>query len=130
MSLQRKIVEPKINLIEQTAADLCAQFYEVGRSQGLTSKHKTHKDYVAHNIEKFIPIALSYLMDMLNRPDISVEMKDTIYEAIIERNSDPSLNIFNQKYEVAEKKVGPLIIETPKIKQLFSDVAKRGLDNG
>lgn len=82
---------PKYTVIEKTAAEFAAVWYETGRSQGLTSKWKTPKAYARANFEKFIPKALEILLSMLNRSDIHDLMKEEIYEAIMERHNDKAL---------------------------------------
>ena len=110
MSLEKKIVKPHSTLIEQTAADLCATYYEVGRSQGLTSKHKTHKAFVHHNIEHFIPIAVDILTTMLGNPNTPDNQKEAIAEALLERANDPDLSFMNEKIEWKDKVILPEVI--------------------
>ncbi len=80
---------PKLNLIEHVAAELAATFYEVGRSQGLKSRHKNARNYALNNLEKFVPHAVKHLLEMLNSPSTSAEMKEEIYESLMERMNDP-----------------------------------------
>jgi hypothetical protein len=80
---------PKLNLIEHVAAELAATFYEVGRSQGLKSRHKNARAYALNNLEKFVPHAVRHLLEQLNNPSISVEQKEEIFEALQERINDP-----------------------------------------
>src|SRR5882672_9218090 len=84
----KKIVQPRSVLIEKTALEFAAVFYDVGRSQGMTSRHKTAKHYAAHNFIKFIPRAVSHLLDILNQPNANPEMKDEIWCALQERIHD------------------------------------------
>lgn len=86
----RKLQDPSSVLIEVTAGNLAATFYEVGRSQGLPSKHKTTKSYVNAYVEKFIPRAIDLLLDILHNPFTSEEQKSLIYDALSERVNDPS----------------------------------------
>lgn len=95
-----KIINPASTLIEQTAADMAASYYEIGRSQGLKSKSKTHKNFVHHNIEHFIPLAVQTLVDMLGMPHIPQEQKDLISEALLERANDPELSFMNEKLPI------------------------------
>ena len=85
----RKLSNPSSVLIEITAGNLAAFWYETGRSQGLHSKHKTVKEYVNANVEKFIPKAIDYLLDILNNPFTPHEQKELIYDALSERMNDP-----------------------------------------
>lgn len=86
----RKILQPRDTIIEKVAGELAATFYEIGRSQGLTSKYKTARLYARANLEKFIPKAVETLIDCLNSPNLNKEAKDTIYNAIIDRVNDPT----------------------------------------
>lgn len=87
MNLIKK--QPKFNLIEHLAIELAGVFYDTGRSQGLKSKHKTARRYAAANIEKFVPHAIKAMLQMLNNPSISAEMKEEIWESLQERIDDP-----------------------------------------
>jgi len=84
----KKIVQPRSVLIEKTALEFAAVFYEIGRSSGMTSRHKTAKHYAAHNFIKFIPRAVSHLIDILNQPNASPEIKHEIWCALQERIHD------------------------------------------
>jgi hypothetical protein len=82
-------------IIEKTAGEMAAVWYDIGRGQGMTSKYKSARAYARANLEKFIPVALKHLLSMLSRPDISEHMKKEIYDAYIERANDPDLKIFD-----------------------------------
>ncbi len=110
MKLDKKIINPSSVLIEQTAADLCAEYYEIGCSQGLKSKHKTHKAFVHAHIEHFIPLAVQTLLDILANPATPSEQKDAISEALIERANDADLSFLNEKIEWHDKIVMPEVI--------------------
>lgn len=92
MSLEKKIVTPQSLLIEKTALELAASFYEEGMSRGLTSKYKTAKQYAKKNIERFIPAAVNLLMDMIGSGAIPEDQKDLIYSALMERTNDKDLS--------------------------------------
>lgn len=83
------ILKPADTLIEQVAGELAATWYEIGRSQGLKSKHKNALDYARANLEKFIPKALEHLIDMLNNPTVPIEQKEMIHDCIVARANDP-----------------------------------------
>src|SRR6266436_1143712 len=113
MSLEKKIIAPSSTLIEQTAADLCATYYEVGRGQGLKSKHKTHKAFVHAHIERFILIAVDLLTSMLGMPHISDDQKVLIHEALIERANDPDLSFMDEKIpDFKEPEKRPIILNS------------------
>jgi hypothetical protein len=86
----RKLKDPSSVLIEVTAGSICAQWYEIGRSQGLKSKSKTVKEYVNANVEKFIPRAIDHLLDILHNPFTPEDQKILIYDALSERVNDPN----------------------------------------
>lgn len=87
--MSRRIISPASVIIEKTALNFAATFYEVGRSQGLTSKFKTARHYASANMEKFVPHAIHHLREMLYKDDTPHEMKAIIHEAILERINDP-----------------------------------------
>lgn len=87
---------PKFNLIEHVALELAATFYEVGRSQGLKSKHKNARLYAFANLEKFVPHAIKHLLEMLNNPSVSAEQKEEIFESLQERINDPTAQALAQ----------------------------------
>lgn len=105
-------VIPKSTLIESTAANLAAQYYEIGRSEGLASKHLSHKEFAMANMERFIPHAVDILLDMLHKDDTTVHMKDAIMEAFDERRNDPDYFILNEKIQPFKtKKESPILIK-------------------
>lgn len=90
--IQNHVVEPHHLLIEKTALELAAVFYEAGRSSGLTSVCKNAKQYAKRNVEKFIPKAVELLLEILSNPSTPNETKDLIYAAIMERTNDDNLS--------------------------------------
>jgi len=97
----KKIIQPKHILIEQIAGELAATWYEVGRSQGLTSKHKNARTYAKANLEKFIPKAVELCLKMLEpNSNATEEMKREIYEALMERHNDEELNQHLPNFDV------------------------------
>lgn len=128
MSVQRKIIRanagqvvaPHSLLIEKTALELAATYYEVGRGQGLTSKFKNPKAFAKANVEKYIPMAVKLLMDMIASPATPPDQKDMIYDALLERANDPDLSdigipaFINNTPFTSDRveKVKPLIINT------------------
>lgn len=86
------LLTPRSTLIEKTALEFAAVWYDVGRSQGLKSKHKTARHFAAHNFIKFIPRAIEHLIDILNNPHSAPEMKQEIYSALMERIHDVDNN--------------------------------------
>lgn len=87
-----KIVKPINPLIYRTAGEMAAVMYETGRSQGMTSIHKTPKAYAQANLEKFIPIAIKHLIELLKPTSgITNHMRDEIHAALTDPLNDPEL---------------------------------------
>ena len=120
IKIQNHVVSPHSLLIEKTALELAATYYEVGRSQGLTSKFKNARAFAKANVEKYIPIAVKLLMDMIGSPAVPQDQKDMIYDALMERSNDPDLSdigipafINNTPYTSDRvEKVEPIVINT------------------
>lgn len=90
--MTKKIVKPINPLIYKTAGEFAAVFFEAGRSSGMTSKFKTHKGYVNKYIERFIPIAVKTLIEMLKpTSNCSEFMRMEVYEALMDPVNDPEL---------------------------------------
>jgi hypothetical protein len=92
MNLTKNLITPQSLLIEKTALELAAVFYEAGRSSGLTSKHKDARAFAKANVEKFIPKAVELLMDILAKDSTPQDQRDLIYEAFLERTNDKELS--------------------------------------
>lgn len=87
-----KIAQPVNPLIYRTAAEMAAVFYEAGRSSGMTSRHKDAKHYAAEYLERFIPLAVKQLLEMLKpHSGISEHMKEEIHAALTDPINDPDL---------------------------------------
>lgn len=89
----RKLTTPRTSLIERVAGEFAGTWYEVGKAQGLTSKYKTARQFARANVERFVPNAVSHLLDMLNDPTYNEHVKQEIYTAIMERVHDPDTNL-------------------------------------
>lgn len=89
-------LNPKSVIIEKTALEFAAQMYEIGRAQGMTSKHKNARAYARANLEKFIPKAVEILIDMLGKDNVSEHEKQEIFTAIQERVNDKELVVLSQ----------------------------------
>lgn len=85
----QKITTPSSFIIEQTALQLASAFYEIGRGQGLPSKHKTARHYAAHNVEKFVPHAIVHLREIWLNPNTPNEMRAMLHDVFMERINDP-----------------------------------------
>lgn len=88
----KKIATPVDPLIFQVAGEMCATMYDTGRSQGMTSKYKNEREYVKAYIEKYIPIAVKTLIQMLKPTSNCTEhMRQRIHEALTNPINDPDL---------------------------------------
>lgn len=96
---------PKSRLIEHTAAEFACIYYEVGRGQGMTSKFKTPQAFARANLEKFIPMVMKHFLEMLNNPSLPKEMKEPIFEAMMERHNDPTLQMGNELPDIDVNKL-------------------------
>jgi len=119
-NIAKKLIRPSSEIIERTAAEMCALYYEVGRSQGLKTKYKTHKAFVHKYLENFIPMAVDKLVDMLGDPNVSEHLKTEIFAALEERKADPELDVFNEPVPVPvnpfkEVASSPIIVNTESI---------------
>lgn len=131
---KKQLITPQSLVIEKTALELAAVFYEAGRSSGLKSKHKNARAFAKANVETFIPKAVELLMDMLGKDSTPQDQKDMIYEAFMERANDPDLAncgipVFAQPVPYKSDKhvpAAPLIINTmdSDISNLLSSTSK------
>lgn len=120
IKVKNQVVSPHSILIEQTALDLATTYYEVGRGQGLTSKYKNHRAFAKANVEKYIPMAVKLLMDILANSATPQDQKDLIYDALMERTNDPELSdigipaFINNTPFTSDRveKVEPIIVNT------------------
>lgn len=96
---------PKHFLLFEVAGELAATFYEVGRSQGLTSKYPNARLYAKNNLEKFVPKAIEYFITMLNNPTFPDIAKKEIYDALMEAHNDPVLKTNQELPDIDVKKI-------------------------
>src|SRR6266567_3226128 len=108
----KNLITPQSLLIEKTALELAACYYEAGRSSGLTSKHKNARAFAKANVEKFIPKSVELLMDILSKDSTPLEQRDLIYQAFLERTNDKELS--NIGLKVFENDI-PYLPEKPVI---------------
>lgn len=104
-----KILQPEDILIEKTALAFAAEFYEIGRGQGLKSKWKTPKSFAKNNFEKFIPRVVDDFLTILNNPNFDASAKDMIWKAIQKRHNDPNLQTGNELPNIDVKKLISLV---------------------
>lgn len=133
-----KIVDPSNVIIEKTAGEFAGTFYDAARSsdmkliklQGKTInllRYKSARDFARRHLEAFIPAAVHALIEIMSRENCPVEMKETIYNALMERVNDLDIDMtaklagnmpeFEQTvlYKNDTEKPKPVIINTPKI---------------
>lgn len=96
---------PRSHLIEKTALQFAAIFWETGKSQGMVSKCKTAREYARKNVERFVPMVIKHFMEMLGNEHLPDLMKREIYEAVMERHNDPTLQTGNELPDIDVKKL-------------------------
>lgn len=133
MSKLNKIIQPHSLLIEKTAGEMAAVFWEAGRSSGMHSKHKNARSFARANLEKFIPKAVELLIEIMSRPNTPPSQKEQIYLAIMERTNDEQLSEMGKMagltafentvlYKSDNEKPKPIIVNTPKLDFSFNNV--------
>lgn len=103
--LNKKEVKPVNPLIFQTAADLAAAWAEVAFSDNRFTRgkyvgrgDKPIKMFVADHLEKFLPLAISYLIEMLKpTSNMSYALKEVIHAALTDPLNDPELMLIGKK---------------------------------
>lgn len=87
-----KIIQPLDPLIYKVAGEMAAVMYEAGRSSGMTSKHKNARAYAKANLEKFVPLAIKHLIELLKPTSNCTEyMRQQIHAALTNPINDPDL---------------------------------------
>jgi hypothetical protein len=137
-SLASKIKDPSDVIIEKTAGEFAGTFFDAARSSGMGTimlqgqkidlrKYKNSpRAFARAHLEKFIPAAIEALTTIMGRENISVEMKDIIYNALMERVNDQQLDMMGKAAGLPEfentplfkddtEKPKPIIANTPKI---------------
>ncbi len=115
------ITIPKHKVIEETALALATTWYEIGRSQGMTSKWKNARTYARANVEKFIPRAVQHLIDILGNPSFSESAKQLIYDALMERHNDPTLNKYMPNIDINKVIKNLEMIEKKKVIEIKTE---------
>ena len=109
-------------LIEITAGELAATFYEAARSSGMKSKYPNARIYAKNNLETFVPKALELLLEMLGKEDTPEHMKNEIYDAIMERNEDKDLKVVElEKPKFKPHVEKPIIVNSIPIEQALKE---------
>lgn len=104
-----KIIKPEDTLIEKTALAYAAEFYEIGREQGLKSKHKNARAYAKANFERFIPAVVDNFLTILNNPTFDADAKAMIWNALQKRHNDPNLKTGNELPKIDVEKLIKLV---------------------
>ena len=131
--------DPSDVIIEKTAGQMAAIFFEAARSSGMgiitlqgqkidLRKYKNNpRAFARSHLEKFIPAAVHALTEILSRDSTPVEQKEIIYQALLERVNDPDIDMmaktagnlpeFEQTvlYKSDQEKPKPVIVNSPKI---------------
>lgn len=143
-SLTRKLKDPSDVIVEKTAGDFAATFFEAARSsdlkvinlQGkkinLMKYGENPRNFARRHLEAFIPAAVHALNEIMCNPNTPEEHRQVIYNAIMERVNDPDLDMmaktagdlpeFEQTvlYKPDNEKPKPVIVNTTKIDTSFS----------
>lgn len=98
-------VPKKSHIIEDTALQFAAIYYEAGRSTGLTSKYKNAREFAKNNVEKFVPKVVQHFIEILNNPTFPKDAKEEIFQALMERHNDPTLKTGNELPDIDVKKL-------------------------
>ena len=90
-----KVLKPNSILIEKIAGSLAAVWFEAAAATpGMNMERHKYKNnpriFARKNLEKFIPQAISILLDMLHNPSTPHEQKSEIYDCLIDRVNDPN----------------------------------------
>jgi hypothetical protein len=94
--MANKVIKPRNILIEKVAGELAATWFEAGlNTPGMDMLRKKYKNnprlYARRNLEKFIPTAVNILIGMLGpNSNATPEMKEEIYDELIDRINDPT----------------------------------------
>lgn len=143
-----KIVTPANILIEQTAGEFAATFFEAARSSNMSvinlqgkkinlMRYKNNPRLFAKaHLEKFIPAALHALVQLMNKPNFPPSQKEIIYQAIMERTNDEGVNLLGKSaglpefentilYKDDTEKPKPIVINTPKLDFSFNSVREK-----
>lgn len=98
MNKTNKLVKPMNPLIWNTAAEMAATWFDAALSSGLPrGKYVGRGDkpirmFVKDHIEKFVPLTISYFIEMLKpTSNVTDHMRDEIYHALIDPLNDPDL---------------------------------------
>lgn len=98
MLKKNRLVEaPKQVVIEQTALEFAATFYDAARSSGANST-KGQKQWARDNFVKFIPMAVQHLTAMLAQDNVADYLKQQIHEALLERVNDPEMQMLDEMH--------------------------------
>lgn len=96
--MSNKLKQPMNPLIFKTAANLCAVWFETALSSGMPrgkyvgTGDKPLKMFVQDHLEKFLPLTISILIDMLKPTSNCTEhMRQEIHAALTDPLTDPDL---------------------------------------
>lgn len=96
--LPKKLIKPMNPLIWNTTAEFAAVWFEAALSSGLArgkyvgSGDRPIRMFVKDHIEKFLPMTISILIDMLKpTSNCTPHMREEIYHALMDPVNDPDL---------------------------------------
>ncbi|SRR5258708_1507621 len=100
--LMIKIVDPSNVIIEKVAGEMAGIFYDAARSSGMTKvklqndiidlkRYKTPRSFARMHLEKFIPVAVHALTEIMTNPNTSEDKRQLIYQALLERINDTTV---------------------------------------
>lgn len=117
-NLERKLIKPRDLLLERTAGRLAAEWFEAAKNTPeidvLRKKYRNDpRRFARMNLERFIPIAVDILIGMLHRDDLPLEMREEIYNCLIDRVNDPealtSTEIINNNGQIPKIDIKPIL---------------------
>lgn len=148
MSLTKKIKDPSDVIVEKTAGNFAAVWFEAARSSGMTVvqlqgqkinllKYKNDpRAFARAHIEKFIPAAVHALNEIMCNPKTPEDQRQIIYNAIMERVNDVDLDMMGKTAGLPEfentplfkpdtEKPKPVIVNTPQISDFKFDSTRK-----
>jgi hypothetical protein len=134
----KSFVDPGNVIIEKTAGEFAATWFEAARSSGMgivklqgqvidLRKFKNNpRNFARRHLEKFIPAAVHALTEIMSRENTPVDQKDLIYNALMERVNDKDIDMMGKQaglpefentplYKTDTDLPKPVIVNTPKI---------------
>jgi hypothetical protein len=138
MNLTKRLKDPSDVIVEKTAGEFAATFFEASRSSGMgiitlqgqridLRKYKNNpRAFARAHIEKFIPAAVHALNEIMCNPKTPEDQRQVIYNALMERVNDVTMLEMGKAAGLPEfensplfkadtEKPKPVIVNTPSI---------------